>query len=129
MKRIPQQLVAKLEKRIQSNSLRQLGSSRLPIDFSSNDYIGFSKSEAIFNETHDYLQHHQWYQNGATGSRLISGNHPVYTAVEKEIAAFHQTESALIFNSGYDANVGFLELTTVLSVTRRLRVATTWRII
>lgn len=107
MKRIPQQLVAKLEKRIQSNSLRQLGGSRLPIDFSSNDYIGFSKSEAIFNETHDYLQHHQWNQNGATGSRLISGNHPVYTAVEKEIAAFHQTESALIFNSGYDANVGF----------------------
>ncbi|MGA9637187.1 aminotransferase class I/II-fold pyridoxal phosphate-dependent enzyme [Flavobacterium sp.] len=107
MKRIPQQLVTKLEKRIQSNSLRQLGSTRLPIDFSSNDYIGFSKSEAIFNETHEYLLHHHWNQNGATGSRLISGNHPVYTAVEKEIANFHQSESALIFNSGYDANVGF----------------------
>ncbi|WPR72092.1 pyridoxal phosphate-dependent aminotransferase family protein [Flavobacterium sp. NG2] len=107
MKRIPPQLVAKLEKRIQSNSLRQLGSTRSPIDFSSNDYIGFSKSQAIFDETHEYLLHHQWNQNGATGSRLISGNHPVYTVVENEIACFHQTESALVFNSGYDANVGF----------------------
>ena len=107
MKRIPQQLITKLEKRIQSNSLRQLGCTRSPIDFSSNDYIGFSKSQAIFDETHEYLLHHQWNQNGATGSRLISGNHPVYTAVENEIAYFHQTESALIFNSGYDANVGF----------------------
>ncbi len=107
MKRIPPQLVAKLEKRIQSNSLRQLGSTRSPIDFSSNDYIGFSKSQAIFDETHEYLLHHQWNQNGATGSRLISGNHPIYTVVENEIACFHQTESALVFNSGYDANVGF----------------------
>jgi 8-amino-7-oxononanoate synthase len=46
-------------------------------------------------------------QNGATGSRLISGNHPLYGQVEDFLADFHNTESALIFNSGYDANVGF----------------------
>lgn len=107
MKKISQQLVAKLEKRIQSNALRQLGTTSSSIDFSSNDYIGFSKSETIFKETHQYLIDHHWNQNGATGSRLISGNHPVYTAIEKEIAQFHQSESALIFNSGYDANLGF----------------------
>lgn len=46
-------------------------------------------------------------QNGATGSRLISGNYPLYNQVEKQIAAFHNSGSALLFNSGYDANVGF----------------------
>jgi 8-amino-7-oxononanoate synthase len=46
-------------------------------------------------------------QNGATGSRLLSGTHQVYQETEKYIAQFHQSEKALIFNSGYDANVGF----------------------
>jgi 8-amino-7-oxononanoate synthase len=45
--------------------------------------------------------------NGATGSRLLSGNHIVYEETEAFIAEFHRAESALIFNSGYDANVGF----------------------
>ena len=46
-------------------------------------------------------------QNGATGSRLISGNHDAYQNTEIFIAQFHHAESALIFNSGYDANIGF----------------------
>ena len=45
--------------------------------------------------------------NGATGSRLLSGNHDLYTQAEDLIAQFHESQSALIFNSGYDANVGF----------------------
>ncbi len=77
------------------------------IDFASNDYLGFSKSEAIFKETHSYLINHKIIQNGATGSRLLSGNHAVYEEVENYISKFHQSESALLFNSGYDANVGF----------------------
>jgi 8-amino-7-oxononanoate synthase len=50
---------------------------------------------------------HNLKQNGATGSRLLSGNHSVYQATEDYIAQFHKAASALIFNSGYDANVGF----------------------
>lgn len=45
--------------------------------------------------------------NGATGSRLLSGNHPLYRALETELCEFHQSEAALVFNSGYDANIGF----------------------
>ena len=48
-----------------------------------------------------------WNSNGATGSRLISGNSLFYTEVEKEISTFHNSEEALVFNSGYDANLGF----------------------
>ena len=105
--KFPKNLAAKLEIRKQNNAFRQLHLQNNLIDFASNDYIGFSKSRAIFEETHQYLIENKIIQNGATGSRLLSGNHKVYQATEDFIAKFHQAESALIFNSGYDANVGF----------------------
>jgi 8-amino-7-oxononanoate synthase len=107
MKRIPKSVALKLEQREQNNSLRKLSLANNLVDFASNDYLGFSKSESIFKETHSYLIHHKIIQNGATGSRLLSGNHIVYQDAENYIAKFHQSESALLFNSGYDANVGF----------------------
>jgi 8-amino-7-oxononanoate synthase len=57
--------------------------------------------------THDYLIKNGIIQNGATGSRLISGNYSLYQITESFITEFHEAESTLIFNSGYDANVGF----------------------
>ena len=107
MKEFPKALTSKLEQRTANNSLRKLSLPNTLIDFASNDYIGFAKSETIFNETHSYLVDNNIIQNGATGSRLLSGNHKVYQEAENYIAKFHQVESALIFNSGYDANIGF----------------------
>ncbi len=103
----PKNLSVKLEIRKQNNALRQLPLSKGLIDFSSNDYLGLSQSEVIFQESHQYLVDKKILQNGATGSRLLSGNHPLYGEAESGIAQFHKSESALIFNSGYDANVGF----------------------
>ncbi|HQF47122.1 MAG TPA: pyridoxal phosphate-dependent aminotransferase family protein [Flavobacterium alvei] len=105
--KFPKNLTTKLEIRKQNNALRKLAAPNNLIDFSSNDYIGFSKNETIFEQTHQYLLDNNCIQNGATGSRLISGNHKMYQEAENYIAQFHQSESALIFNSGYDANVGF----------------------
>lgn len=107
MKRFPASLSHKIEQRVQSNSFRILPEPNDWVDFASNDYLGFSKSEAIFNQTHQYLVEHQIIQNGATGSRLLSGNHILYKQSEEYIAQFHKAATALIFNSGYDANVGF----------------------
>lgn len=107
MKQFPKALTSKLEQRIENNSLRKLSSPNNRIDFASNDYLGFAKSETIFHETHSYIIENSILQNGATGSRLLSGNHKIYQEAESKIAKFHQVESALIFNSGYDANVGF----------------------
>ena len=107
MKHFPENLSAKLEIRKQHNALRKLPSSSKRIDFSSNDYLGFSQSEIIFEETHEFLIRNKITQNGATGSRLLSGNHKLYQETEDFIAEFHQSETALIFNSGYDANLGF----------------------
>lgn len=107
MKKFPDNLFKKLEIRKKNNSLRQLPSGNELVDFASNDYLGLSRSEAVFNETHQYLLNSGCIQNEATGSRLLSGNHNIYQEAEDYIAQFHESESALIFNSGYDANVGF----------------------
>ena len=107
MKNLPKSLSQKLQQREQNNALRKLPVFNNLIDFASNDYLGFARSEEIFNETHHYLLEYDIKINGATGSRLISGNHNLYQITEEFIAKFHQSETALIFNSGYDANVGF----------------------
>ena len=107
MDRLPKKLKSKLEKRHQENTLRQLGTNGNLIDFSSNDYLGFAKSETIFNNAHHFLKEHGTIINGATGSRLLSGNHSLYPIVESVLCKFHSAEAALIFNSGYDANLGF----------------------
>jgi 8-amino-7-oxononanoate synthase len=107
MEQLPEKLLQKLRNRIENNSLRQLTNSNSRVDFSSNDYLGFAHSELIFDKAHQYLLDNNFKINGATGSRLLSGNHQLYEESESLIAQFHQSESALIFNSGYDANVGF----------------------
>lgn len=105
--KFPISLQQKLQKREVHKALRTLPEANNLVDFASNDYLSFAKSETIFEETHQLLVNQNIKVNGATGSRLLSGNHQLYQQTEDFIAQFHQTETALIFNSGYDANIGF----------------------
>jgi 8-amino-7-oxononanoate synthase len=105
--KLPKSLQEKLQQRKAANALRKLPVANSLVDFASNDYIGFAQNETIFNEAHQFLVDHNIKINGATGSRLLSGNHELYQKTEQFIANFHQSETALIFNSGYDANIGF----------------------
>ena len=107
MKRFPSKLIKSLDKRVQNNSLRELKIAGEDVDFYSNDYLGFASSHAIFSKAQKLCETYNLKQNGATGSRLISGNHQLYQITEDFLAVFHQTEAALMFNSGYDANIGF----------------------
>ena len=84
----PKKLQQKLQSRIENNSLRKLSASNDLVDFSSNDYLGFAKSAVIFKESHQYLIDNEYVQNGATGSRLLSGNHELYTVVEEQLQVF-----------------------------------------
>ena len=107
MASFPNKLNKKLEERVSNNALRLLRMPNNLVDFSSNDYLGFAKNSSIFGNTSRILADKNSEQNGATGSRLISGNHGLYPELEKFISEFHRAESALVFNSGYDANIGF----------------------
>lgn len=108
--KLAENLIQKLENLKLNNSLRKLPSFNNFVDFSSNDYIGFSKSETIFKHTHAYLLENEVFENRATGSRLLTGNHSLYQIAETFIAQFHEAESALIFNSGYSAILGFFSV-------------------
>src|SRR5258707_15134494 len=88
----------KLNERKQQNAYRQLRLPNEKIDFSSNDYLGMVKNGLIPSQQFNGLKH------GATGSRLLSGNYALIEETEKMIAAFHDADAGLIFNSGYDAN-------------------------
>ncbi len=107
MRNTPKIITEKLQQRELVRALRKLSLPNQFIDFASNDYLGFSKNEGIFDAVHQLLLNRKIKINGATGSRLLSGNHKLYQETEDFIASFHQSETALIFNSGYDANVGF----------------------
>ncbi len=107
MNTFPDKLLKKLLNRKENNSFRELSSISGLIDFSSNDYLGFSKLEGIFKRASILLKDESTIINGATGSRLLSGNHKLYNITEKYLCEFHKSEAALIFNSGYDANIGF----------------------
>ncbi|WP_295652177.1 8-amino-7-oxononanoate synthase [uncultured Mucilaginibacter sp.] len=97
---------AKLNERKAAGTLRTLKPDNNLIDFCSNDYLGFARSPVLKQNTEDFLKKHPAYLNGATGSRLLSGNTNFCEELEVEIAHFHNAEAGLIFNSGYDANLG-----------------------
>jgi len=74
-------------------------------DFCSNDYLSFARSENIKERVKKYASEHHHF-SGSTGSRRISGNTTFAEELEKELASFHNAEAGLLYNSGYDANVG-----------------------
>lgn len=104
---LPKNLANKTDKRRTDNALRSLTTTHGLIDFSSNDYLGFARDSALFEKASQALQNQTKF-NGATGSRLLTGHDPLFYETEKTIAGYHGTETALIFNSGYDANLGVL---------------------
>ncbi len=75
------------------------------VDFSSNDYLGFSKHPKLIDAAGQALD---VYGVGAGASRLLSGDLKLHHLLEEETASFKHKESALFFNSGYHANVGVI---------------------
>ncbi len=94
-----------LNKRIAANSLRSLSLSS-GIDLCSNDYLGLARSAILKELTAKRCGELEPYFNGSTGSRLLSGNSALAEELEKKIANYHEAEAGLLFNSGYDANIG-----------------------
>ena len=94
----------KLKARESSGMLRSLRIAENKIDFCSNDYLGFARSAALRDAIRVAEADH--HSVGSTGSRLLTGHSALADRLEAQIAAFHASDTALLFNSGYDANVG-----------------------
>jgi 8-amino-7-oxononanoate synthase len=89
----------RLDERREQDALRRLRLPEGKTDFCSNDYLGIVTNGLIGSNA---LEH------GSMGSRLLAGNYPLVEETERALAGFHQAEAGLLFNSGYDANLGVL---------------------
>ncbi|KDM65678.1 8-amino-7-oxononanoate synthase [Acidiphilium sp. JA12-A1] len=75
------------------------------ISFSCNDYLNLSTHPAVIDAAIDAARRHG---AGAGASRLVTGDHPLYCALEARLAALKQTEDAVVFGSGFLANTGII---------------------
>jgi 8-amino-7-oxononanoate synthase len=75
------------------------------LSFSCNDYLNLSQHPAIKAAVIPAVEE---YGAGAGASRLITGNHPLYAALEARLARMKETEAAVVFGSGYLANAGIV---------------------
>ncbi|MCS6959460.1 MAG: 8-amino-7-oxononanoate synthase [Pseudanabaenaceae cyanobacterium SKYGB_i_bin29] len=73
------------------------------LNFGSNDYLGLAQDDRLKTAAIEAIQQ---YGTGATGSRLLSGHRDLHQALETKIAHLKGTEAALVFSSGYLANLG-----------------------
>lgn len=76
---------------------------RSVINFSSNDYLGLAGDKRLIQAS---IAATQEFGAGSTGSRLLSGHRPLHTQLETAIATLKGTEAALVYSSGYLANLG-----------------------
>lgn len=76
------------------------------MDFASNDYLGLARSKELFEQIRSNTI--AFELNGSTGSRLLTGNSAQAESTENTLKTFFRSESALVFNSGYAANLAVL---------------------
>lgn len=109
-----QLLINALQDRQSSGLLRSLSSLEGLVDFCSNDYLGLAKDKGLANQiaadqvAWQAMQDATVSINGSSGSRLISGNHPYMESFEKQCAELHHADAALLFGSGFEANLGLI---------------------
>jgi 8-amino-7-oxononanoate synthase len=94
-----------LEKRKENGTLRILQPKSQGIDFYSNDYLGLARNKELQNLLLKQITENPQLLSGSTGSRLISGNSLTPIETENYITKEHQYPAALLFSSGYNANL------------------------
>lgn len=96
--------LARMQDETQLRSVRPMGQG---IDFCSNDYLGLARELGNPSLLAEALENVEG-RMGATGSRLLSGTTEAHTTLETYLAKTFGAQSALLFGSGYEANVGLL---------------------
>ena len=106
MSRADSYIKQQLAERQLAGNYRELKPESELTDFCSNDYLGFARSVTLKDGVEKAVARYAHAKNGSTGSRLLAGNSRYAEELEATIAAFHGFEAGLIYNSGYDANLG-----------------------
>src|ERR1700690_3946707 len=75
------------------------------IMLASNNYLGLTGDERVMKGAEDALHR---YGTGLTGSRLLNGTTPLHLELERELAEWMDTDDAIVFTTGHQANVGTL---------------------
>ena len=75
------------------------------VDFCSNDYLNLSSHPSICEASKEAIDK---FGTSSSASRLLSGDLDIHHELEKKVASFKSKEDALVFNSGYQANVGII---------------------
>jgi len=88
-----------------AGTLEDEGTTRPVVSFASNDYLGLTQHPAVVAAAHEALE--RWGA-GSGAARLIVGSRPVHTELEAELAQWKGTERALLFPTGFAANLGVL---------------------
>lgn len=100
-----ERMQALLERRKQQQAFRKAINNQHLIDFSSNDYLSLARNKTLQDKIHTKSTN---LPLGSTGSRLLTGHYDLLEKLEEKIADFHQAPAALVFNSGYNANLALL---------------------
>lgn len=106
--RLPQNITTQAQIRAAANAVRVTQPNGAGVDLSSNDYLGVARHLASEEIAERVLKAVRGRHIGSTGSRLVSGTTREHLELESFLAMFHQAESALLFGSGYEANIGLL---------------------
>ncbi|HIS88738.1 TPA: pyridoxal phosphate-dependent aminotransferase family protein [Candidatus Avigastranaerophilus faecigallinarum] len=76
------------------------------LNFSSNDYLNISTDRDLLNEFIEKYKNHEEFILSSTSSRLLTGTSTVYKKLENNLAKIFNKEACLIFNTGYQCNLG-----------------------
>jgi len=109
LKKIQLELDA-LREKDQFRVLRDIKKDDL-LNLSSNDYLGIAAMPELREEFYENLQNcptDEDYALSSSSSRLLTGNHPAYIKLEQTLSNMYNDRAALVFNSGYHANIGIL---------------------
>lgn len=102
-------LYRRLRSQVNISPTRAVIDGKVALLFAGNDYLGLSSHSEIIKAA---LEAGEKYGTSAGAARLITGNHKLYKQLEEKIAQYKNKQSALVYSSGYMANIGLISALT-----------------
>lgn len=106
--KLPSGWQKKINTRVKEKSLRELKSVKGMVDFYSNDYLGIARGNEVTEVCKHIVSNFESLPSGGAASRLLGGNHIWVQRCETYLSNFYNSPNAVLFQSGYSANIGLM---------------------